>query len=588
MEVTEFALWIADLTNDAEGRAALRDGRSLTDRARLEEQIAAESGPEDLARVFAQAWSDGWITFDFEGWPNDPEPPKKFAFRHHHLQRCRDIRIARDAWPAIPALRAEAGHSPGAVGGGPERDLFICHAGEDKDAIARPLAERLRDAGRKVWYDEFEIRLGDGLRSKIDEGLNISRFGVVILSQAFLAKKPWTERELDGLTTREVTEGAVKVILPIWHEVGHAEVAAYSPTLADRHAASTADGLDAVIAEIEAVLGPEGPDPSPTMSTAVTNGNATPESQPFHVRQSEQTPLELYDEVLTLVRAKDEIGLAELMRLERRRFADGLDTAISAHRQEYPDDEKLLKTHDALLPIFERRFASLLPLIAYAPNDFNREVRSLIDFLEVQPLEGGYRAWSELADWASWWLSYACGAFALSVEAWVPLGVLFDAMFTSPRGNQRFLLEPVRESVGADLGRVVMARFSESRWLVPRWEHLVWSLRESQVISKRWPEFLQEDSPRSALNNFDFLVSIRRGFDGSRPPLAHWGMSYDGAVAIARKLQADESYRQSVAPLLDVESSELIERAGEVLKGIEVPQGCESSAIGVLVGDRPG
>ena len=36
-------------------------------------------------------------------------------------------------------------------------DIFISHANEDKDAVARPLAERLRSLGLTVWYDEFTL-----------------------------------------------------------------------------------------------------------------------------------------------------------------------------------------------------------------------------------------------------------------------------------------------------------------------------------------------------------------------------------------------------------------------------------------------
>src|SRR5262249_34851197 len=39
-------------------------------------------------------------------------------------------------------------------------DIFICHAGENKDTVARPLANALAQAGLKVWYDEFTLTLG--------------------------------------------------------------------------------------------------------------------------------------------------------------------------------------------------------------------------------------------------------------------------------------------------------------------------------------------------------------------------------------------------------------------------------------------
>lgn len=122
-------------------------------------------------------------------------------------------------------------------------DVFICHASEDKQDVARPLAERLAANGLSVWYDEFSLKLGDSLRAEIDKGLRDSRFGVVILSHSFFAKK-WPQNELNGLFAKEVAGN--KTILPVWHDLTQSEVTQYSPILADRIAASTALGLDKV------------------------------------------------------------------------------------------------------------------------------------------------------------------------------------------------------------------------------------------------------------------------------------------------------------------------------------------------------
>src|SRR4051794_35577439 len=98
---------------------------------------------------------------------------------------------------------------------GETHDCFICHASEGKDAIARPIAEGLIERGYSVWFDEFEVGLGDSLRETIERGLATSRFGVVILSERFFEKK-WTQEELNGLHGKEVV-GDERVLLPVWH-----------------------------------------------------------------------------------------------------------------------------------------------------------------------------------------------------------------------------------------------------------------------------------------------------------------------------------------------------------------------------------
>ncbi|WP_380169628.1 DUF1883 domain-containing protein [Jannaschia sp. R86511] len=80
-------------------------------------------------------------------------------------------------------------------------DVFISHASEDKSAVARPLRDALVAHGVKVWFDAFELGIGDSLRRKIDQGLARSTFGVVILSSAFFAKD-WPQYELDGIVTQ--------------------------------------------------------------------------------------------------------------------------------------------------------------------------------------------------------------------------------------------------------------------------------------------------------------------------------------------------------------------------------------------------
>jgi len=115
-------------------------------------------------------------------------------------------------------------------------DAFISHASEDKDALVRPLAKILTRMGFDIWYDEFELTVGDSLRQSIDKGLVNSNYGILILSKAFFAKN-WPQYELNGLTAKEMD--GKKVILPIWHEVDKNDVLNYSPSLADKVALST-------------------------------------------------------------------------------------------------------------------------------------------------------------------------------------------------------------------------------------------------------------------------------------------------------------------------------------------------------------
>lgn len=126
-------------------------------------------------------------------------------------------------------------------------DLFISHASEDKATVVQPLAHALKKYGVQVWYDEFELKLGDSLSRSIDHGLIDSRFGLVVLSKSFFAKQ-WTEYELQSLLARN-TSGE-RIILPIWHAITKEELQQYSLYLSDIMALSTEIGVDDLALEI--------------------------------------------------------------------------------------------------------------------------------------------------------------------------------------------------------------------------------------------------------------------------------------------------------------------------------------------------
>lgn len=154
----------------------------------------------------------------------------------------------QQALASVPSLNLSRNDPPPHEGGNIHReyDVFISHASEDKATVARPLASALANLGLKVWYDEFELKIGDSLRRKIDFGLVKSKFGIVVISRSFISKG-WTNYELDGLITRSVS--GEQILLPIWHEITKQEVVNYSPSLADKVARNTLSNTVDEIAE---------------------------------------------------------------------------------------------------------------------------------------------------------------------------------------------------------------------------------------------------------------------------------------------------------------------------------------------------
>lgn len=110
-----------------------------------------------------------------------------------------------------------------------------------------PLAEILKRRGLDVWLDQWELTLGDSLRGTIEKAISQATFGVVIVSPAYI-RKLWPSRELDGFFGLETQQR--KLILPILHDIGHAELARWWPMLSGRLSCSTDRGLEVVADQI--------------------------------------------------------------------------------------------------------------------------------------------------------------------------------------------------------------------------------------------------------------------------------------------------------------------------------------------------
>ena len=132
-------------------------------------------------------------------------------------------------------------------------DTFICHASEDKEFMARPLLKALAEVGIYAWLDESEIRLGESIRQKIDEGLANCRSATVILSRPFFSKN-WTQYEMDGIVGRKM-QGAI-LFFPIQHGITIKEISDYSPSLAGLSLWNSSDhSFEEIAAEIAGQLG---------------------------------------------------------------------------------------------------------------------------------------------------------------------------------------------------------------------------------------------------------------------------------------------------------------------------------------------
>ncbi len=97
-----------------------------------------------------------------------------------------------------------------------KRDVFLCHAFEDKPMI-RSVALGLERYGISIWFDEAEMRAGDILVEKVSTAISLAnKFCVFLTSNS--VQKNWVKFELNQAMQREISENTPFVIPVRLHE----------------------------------------------------------------------------------------------------------------------------------------------------------------------------------------------------------------------------------------------------------------------------------------------------------------------------------------------------------------------------------
>jgi len=127
------------------------------------------------------------------------------------------------------------------------RDVFLCHAWDDRRGAAKELHDHLEARGVSVWFSEKDVSLGTSLLREIDKGLAKSRVGIVLVTPALLSRiqgEGIADKELSALLARDL-------LVPIVHETTYEALREVSPLLGSRSGLSTSE---APMSEVAAKL----------------------------------------------------------------------------------------------------------------------------------------------------------------------------------------------------------------------------------------------------------------------------------------------------------------------------------------------
>lgn len=133
------------------------------------------------------------------------------------------------------------------------RDVFLCHAWDDRKGAAKELHDILESKGVSVWFSEKDVLLGSSLLREIDKGLVKSRVGIVLVTPLFLKRiigEGIADKELSALLARDL-------LIPIVHNTTFSDLREISPLLGSRSGLSTIeDSMEEVAAKLAELLIP--------------------------------------------------------------------------------------------------------------------------------------------------------------------------------------------------------------------------------------------------------------------------------------------------------------------------------------------
>lgn len=124
------------------------------------------------------------------------------------------------------------------------RDVFLCHAWDDRKTIAKELHDQLESAGVSVWFSEKDVALGSSLLREIDKGLAKSKVGIVLVTPALLSRlkgEGIADKELSALLARDL-------LVPVVHNTTYNALREVSPLLGSRSGLSTSEDSIEIVA----------------------------------------------------------------------------------------------------------------------------------------------------------------------------------------------------------------------------------------------------------------------------------------------------------------------------------------------------
>jgi hypothetical protein len=201
-------------------------GRSWSVRDYSVEHIVQRFGPDDLPWTAQEIQERTVLSIDAPAVRTED-----LAFWFDHTRKCNELHLegsdlvqkfqppsplatpkANNSATAVRVSDAIAVHDSDGTAHQSHPRAFVSHSTQDHLFVEKFAAD-LRTNGVNAWFSKWEIKAGDSIRAKIEEGLVGCEYFIIVLSKNSI-HRPWVHKELDAATVRHIG-GNVRKIIPV-------------------------------------------------------------------------------------------------------------------------------------------------------------------------------------------------------------------------------------------------------------------------------------------------------------------------------------------------------------------------------------
>jgi hypothetical protein len=280
---------------------------------------------------------------------------------------------------------------------------------------------------------------------------------------------------------------------------------------------------------------------------------------------------ELERTVVELLKSKDDVGLRELLRDERRLFDQRVRSGVKEKygTATYGDVTEFWR---GVEPSFERMLATAMPLVLHHSSFWEDHLRWMARFSDSRLLETGLVVWIEMPRWCGWLFANTIGAYALTDDDFEVVRALLTPAgpIVTDEGIPLGLLWP---GEGGDaVGNGMMAELDpDHRFYTPYHEYALRYLAEIPWLRERYGEFAaNKETLGRAFDDFNFLATLAAAVAG-RQQIATWTMASDGAMDIARRIRINDPFRALVAKTVGTTPEQLAGEGNVLLEKAALP-----------------